>query len=53
MKINSRDNIRLGVFYRSPNQKNEIIDYDLLCEIKSGYTANCLIIGDFNLPNID
>ena len=52
---NSKENsIRIGVFYRPPNQQTGI-EYDKLMinEINSACNSNTLILGDFNLPTIN
>ena len=52
VQLNSKQNLRLGVFYRAPSQ-DSLVDDLLLNEIRVGSNLNCLILGDFNLPNIN
>ena len=48
---NSSKNLNVYLVYRSPNSTAE--NTRLLCEMIESVDKNCLIIGDFNFPNID
>ena len=43
--------IRIGSFYRPPNQNKEI-DLAMIDELERGIINSTIIIGDFNLPNL-
>ena len=43
--------IRIGTFYRPPNQSREI-DLAMIDEIERGIIKNTILIGDLNLPKI-
>ena len=50
-KIKNTANLNFTLIYRSPNSTND--NTELLCDIIANHPSNSLIIGDFNLPNID
>ena len=52
VRLHCNDSLRLGIVYRPPHQNQET-DNNLMCEIREGCKNKTLILGDFNLPDID
>ena len=48
---NPNNKIRIGTFYRPPNQSKEL-DLAMIDEIERGLIKNTILIGDFNLPKL-
>ena len=48
----NRKSLRLGTFYRPPNQSAEL-DKHMIEEINNGCNGKTLILGDFNLPCVN
>ena len=50
-RINLNSKIRVGAFYRPPNQSRQT-DLAMIEEIERGISKNTIILGDFNLPKL-
>ena len=55
IKLNDKDNLLVGVYYRSPNSTDENNSkfYDLLKQHENVKCTHTLLIGDFNFPEIN
>ena len=55
VKLNNEDKLLIGLVYRSPNRNNDKNNM-LQKQLSEAYNNNyphILIMGDFNIPNID
>jgi hypothetical protein len=57
VKLNNQDNLLVGLAYRSPSgsgeSENNINLLKLINEATGSEFSHLLMMGDFNLPNID